>query len=298
MRFYKVKVPVLRAPNKKQFHQGEIVSEADFQPNRAELYVRQRMLVPHYMPLEAKPKPKDNYKIAIITAVWKRPEVFELFARSIHDLEKIDNLEIVTIIAGSEGDQSRKMVEAHNFKYIEIPNEPLGNKVNAPAYQAQQEGVDYVLCVGSDDLISVPLMEFYIKTMKAGHDFIGVLDFYFYDTNSKKAAYWGGYREAYRKGHACGAGRLISARLMKAWGWLPWENKHSLMLDNSMQEKLRLTKHSEYIFSLKENNLFALDIKSSTNMTPFKLWDNTEYIDKKIIFKQFKNIINEKKHRI
>lgn len=32
-------------------------------------------------------------KIAIVTAVWKRHEIFELFAKGIHELEKINRVE-------------------------------------------------------------------------------------------------------------------------------------------------------------------------------------------------------------
>jgi hypothetical protein len=38
---------------------------------------------------------------------------------------------------------------------------------------------------------------------------------------------------------------------------------------------------------MKEKGMFALDIKSSTNMTPFKKWDNSEFIETEIIKKQF-----------
>ena len=71
-------------------------------------------------------------KIAIVTAVWKRHEIFELFAKGIHELEKINGVEIVTVVAGSERELSKNLVEKHNFLYIEIPNQPLAEKVNAP----------------------------------------------------------------------------------------------------------------------------------------------------------------------
>lgn len=226
-------------------------------------------------------------RLVIISSVWKRPEVFEMFAKGIHELEKLDGIIITTIISGSEGSKSREMVEKHNFHYHEIPNEPLSEKVNITSYNAQFEYPDYILCLGSDDIIHQKLMLYYIELMKKGYDFIGTTDFYFYDTLSKKSLYWGGYREPYRKGFTAGAGRLISNKLLAKMNWKPWEIKDSLQLDGSMQDKLNFIKHSKFTFSLKEKGLFALDIKSSTNMTPFKLWDNTEYIDTKIIKKQF-----------
>ena len=235
-------------------------------------------------------KIEGKLKVAIVSAVWKRPEVFEMFAKGIKHL--IDNMDIefTVVIAGSEWQTSQKMVEKHGFNYIEIPNQPLAAKHNSTTFACQFLDVDYVLCLGSDDIISLELMKEYEINMRNGFDFIGVTDFYFYDTLSKKYAYWGGYREKWRLNHTCGAGRIISARLMAHWEWMPWENKHSKILDNSMEGNLAKISHSKKIFSLKEKGLFALDIKSSTNMTPFQLWDNTEFIENKEISNHFKYI--------
>jgi hypothetical protein len=227
-------------------------------------------------------------KIAIVTAVWKRHEIFELFAKGIHELEKINGVEIVTVVAGSERELSKNLVEKHNFLYIEIPNQPLAEKVNAPLLIAKDLNVDYVLCLGSDDIIHPDLMLKYIELMKQGFDFIGVLDFYFLEIESKKASYWGGYRDFRRVGHTCGAGRIASKRLLNQWNWKIWENEHSKILDNSFENKLSETKHTPFTFKLKDFDLYGLDIKSSVNMTPFELWDNTNYIEKNIIFDKFK----------
>jgi len=231
---------------------------------------------------------KGNIKIAIITGVWKRPEVFKMFADGIDRIGKVKGVDVVTIISGSEGQRSKKMVTNRCFEYIEVPNKPLARKMNVTASKARDMKCTHVLCVGSDDIISPKLFKEYIKQIRKGYDFIGVLDFYFYDTVSKKAMYWGGYRESFRRGHTCGAGRVISARLLKEWNWKPWNNKDSLYLDNSMQSKLQNTGCNSYTFSLKEKGLYGLDIKSSTNMTPFKKWDNTKFIDAEIIKREFK----------
>ena len=43
--------------------------------------------------------------------------------------------------------------------------------------------------------------------------------------------------------------------------------------------------------SLKETNLLAVDIKSKTNITRFQLWDNSTYVDSKIITDEFSYIL-------
>lgn len=236
---------------------------------------------------------KGHIKIGIITGVWKRPDIFELFAKGVKDLQSIKGIDVVCIVSGSEGKRSKSMVEKHGFTYIETPNEPLSHKMNLTALEAKEQGCTHVLCVGSDDIITKPLLKEYIKHIRTGYDFIGVLDFYFYDTVSKKAMYWGGYRDG-RKGHTCGAGRLISARLMNDWDWLPWVVQDSLYLDNTMQNRLKNTPFHTKTFSLKDEGLFGLDIKSSTNMTPFEKWDNASFIDSLVIEKQFAHLFKNK----
>ena len=52
-------------------------------------------------------------KISIVTGVWKRPEVFEMFAQGIKNL----GVEVDVIVAGSEGKRSRDMVQARRVIY-------------------------------------------------------------------------------------------------------------------------------------------------------------------------------------
>jgi hypothetical protein len=272
----------------KIYRSGQIIDSSELPDHRIQQLLKGKFIEEHpILPTHPVPFINGKIKVAIVTAVWKRPEIFEIFAKGVKSLIASCDMDIYTIVAGSEGDVSREMVRKHNFIYTEVPNDPLATKVNKPVLIAGQIGVDYVLCVGSDDIITSDLMHVYAEYMNLGYDYIGVTDFYFYDTASKKAAYWGGYRDQRRQGHTAGAGRLISSRLMQKWNWNPWEIKDSKVLDNSMQNKLKETPHSLITFSLKEKGVYALDIKSSTNMTPFALWDNTEFISCDIIKQQF-----------
>lgn len=220
--------------------------------------------------------PNFKIRLCIVTGIWKRHDVFEIFANKTKQLKHKD-VEICVIVAGSEGSKSRRVVEKHGFKYIEIENQPLAHKMNCTTELAGVYKADFVLCVGSDDIITQPLFNIYVQEMKKGTDFVGTLDWYFYDMNKNKFAYWGGYRDS-RRGHTCGAGRMLSSKLMSIFNWKPWDLEHSHVLDNSMQKKLTKISHSSTIFSLRQEGVIGLDIKSETNMTPFELWDNTTYI--------------------
>lgn len=229
-------------------------------------------------------------KLAVITAMWQRPEVFRMYARAIKELKPRHELQV--FIVGSEGIKSRSLAQQYGFRYVEYSNKNLSYKHNFVCGQARLWKADYCLFLGSDDIISQETLEFLESEMDKGTDFVGFTDFYFYDIETKKAAYWGGYIDS-RKGHTVGAGRLISARLMAKWRWQPFESRHQRVLDDSVQNRLKWEKHTSKIVSLKELGLMAVDIKSSTNMTPFQLWENTKYIDKSIIKQHFEWMIPE-----
>lgn len=283
------------------FEKGSEITEADLQANTLNSLLSRGFIKEKTW---SHPGPGEKIRLAIVTSVWGRPNVFKMFMKGIEQLvEDCHDFQFTLVVSTSfQQDRSRiydeeiRFEDVYNgwigdspcpFVTIEIPNEPLAAKVNATTYACRNLDVHYVLCMGSDDIISPELLNEYAKHMRAGIDFIGVTDCYFYDTVSGKSAYWGGYREPCRKGHTAGAFRALSARLLEQWDWMPWENKDSKMLDRSMQDKLKTTPHTAHVFLMQEKGLFALDIKSETNMTPFKLWDNTQYIDTGIIKKQF-----------
>lgn len=295
---YIVKVTSISGRRGKVFRQGETVTSNDFNSNSLNVLLKNKYIEEFKSVIPDQPVPfVGKIKLGIVTGVWQRPEIFELFAKGVLNLHQyqsshyssgwIKDTDFEIIVAGSEGLTSKKMVNKYGFHYIEIKNDPLAEKMNATIARAKVLGCTHVLCVGSDDIITPLLMEKYIEYIRNGYDYIGVLDWYFYDTVTKKSLYWGGYRDERRKGYTCGAGRILSASLLNKWGWQVWENKHSKVLDNSMQEKLKRTKHSIKTFTLKEFGLYALDIKSSTNMTPFDVWDNAHYINTEIIKSTF-----------
>jgi hypothetical protein len=196
----------------KTYPKGSKIKEQMFRPGVADVLVGRGKLedvTSWNVPIEGK------IKLAIVTSVWKRPEVFKMFCDGIRVLiESCPEFEISLIVSGSEWFESKSNCDRNggyllgsglnHYQYIEIPNEPLAAKVNATTYACKNLNVHYVMCMGSDDIMSPELLNAYIPYMRKGIDFIGVTDGYFYDTVSKRSLYWGGYREPYRKGHTLG----------------------------------------------------------------------------------------------
>lgn len=275
--------------NGKVFRSGDEVNENNFKPGLFHKLISSgHIIVETCKPTYIEPVPRvgNRIRIVISTGIWGRFDVFEMFAKGVKKLmHEFPHVEFITVVAGSEGKLSENVVKSHGFTYIEVANNPLAAKFNATTLAAKSLSADYVLCMGSDDVIHPSLMELYIKYINEGYDYMGILDMYFWDTISNKCLYWGGYTDARRLNHTAGAGRVISARLMGKWGWTPWENRHSKVLDNSMQEKLTKVPHSAKLINIKTEGVYALDIKSDVNMTPFSVWPNSEIIPNDILNK-------------
>jgi hypothetical protein len=225
--------------------------------------------------------------------MWGRESVFKVFGKLTNDLiSTATDHQIKVFCVGSEGRTSRLLAESFGFEYVEFPNDKLGQKWNAVTMAAKEWNPDYCLMMGSDDVMNAELLNRYIPFMHNGIDYIGTLDWYFYDTVSKRALYWKGYRKSFNRGVTCGAGRMLSKRVLDAMAWQPWENdRNHHILDTAMENKLRDIKHSRASFVIGNLGGMGLDIKSSTNMTPFAAWDNSEFIDTKDVFKHFNKAV-------
>jgi hypothetical protein len=221
-------------------------------------------------------------RIAIVTAVWRRPEIFAMFAMGVKALQEYfaPQVEIICCVAGSEGHASRTMVgNWANFYYTETPNAPLSAKMNSAAHLARKFSPNACVMVGSDDIIGVNLMAKYIEHAQRGIDYSYLTDCYFFDVRSKRGLYWAGYTKSFNKGKGAGIGRLISARALNAISWNCWPPGYDRVLDTAFDKQMDKIQCAKMDINLKRDKLFALDIKSSINMTPFDKWDNSFFID-------------------
>jgi hypothetical protein len=216
--------------------------------------------------LTVKP-PVVNRKIhiGIVTCMWKRHNIFCVFAEGVKRLESKFN--ITTVVVGSEGKKSRELVGKYGFKYVAHPNLPLGAKFNAGLLALQETNVDYVMVMGSDDVISSSLLEKYLDPMTRGIDVIGILDMYVYYVKNKKLYYWGGYGKI-RSGEPIGLARCISRKVLDNLKWKLWDDKINKSLDFSMWQKIKGYKRQT--INLNVSGTFAVDIKGAISMTSFK----------------------------
>lgn len=130
-------------------------------------------------------------------------------------------------------------IENH-IDHLYFSNEKLGNRWNAGFKWFENKNVDFMLFLGSDDLISdnwcLTLIEYLNYTKR---NIVGSEKFYmlYVDHNERKMCIWNGYKDK-RKGYSVGAGRIITRLAMETIGWQPFDNLASSGLDELMQIKL------------------------------------------------------------
>jgi len=222
-------------------------------------------------------------KIAIITAIWQRPEITEYvlaYYKNIIECFKGD-INIKMFIAGSESGKSKNLSEKYGAEYVEIPNTPLAAKLNASLLLSKQWKPDGVLCIGSDDLVSYNSFNFYKGYLKHNINPVGFLDCLI--AWDDKIGYWQGY-EDYRVGLTLGAGRLYPVKLLDALNWNVWgkskrktgmDGENSILMESKgiKFKAISMEKMKGQIVCLQSNHKITNLIKYKKTMPGIQMLD-------------------------
>lgn len=200
--------------------------------------------------------------IGIATAVWKRKEVFHIWAKNVKHCFPGS----IVSVAYSEDDY-KSIIESYGFIAVRKDNKPIGWKFNAAIY-ALKGKCDNIIVTGSDDITSNPLAQFYRENV--GIDYVAFLDCFFYDIKTKKTKLWSGYTSPRRMGEPIGAGKMLSAKLMDALHWQPFPAINKSLDWHFNQACLNVENVSirfSYLAELKD--CYIVDIKNEISMNKF-----------------------------
>ena len=116
-------------------------------------------------------------KIGICTINYARPWILDLWLASIDRLRGVCGSMPVVVVSERE---DRISCEEHGVHHIYQDNHPVSFKWNTGVQWLLEQGVDYVMIVGSDDIVSDELMKNILAATEGGYDVIGVNRLYFY----------------------------------------------------------------------------------------------------------------------
>lgn len=122
---------------------------------------------------------KKTFTLAISCALWRRPEVSEACLAHYASIE-IPGADLALYAVGSEP-ADKKLAEKHKWHYTNFSNDHLGKKRNAGLEVIRKEKPGALLRIGSDDLLSAPLLQKLVSAIKSGNGAAWVKGFHMYD---------------------------------------------------------------------------------------------------------------------
>lgn len=154
-------------------------------------------------------------KILFFLSVWKRPEITELCFMGLQRLMKHSSVKALAVISERE---MIPLCHKYGIEFIYHDNEPLGAKKNAGLdYAMRLEWQwDYLIELGSDDLITEEIFEAYAPLMAAGEEFFGSDSMYFIDATDGHCRLYRAQEAQYGRGW--GLGRALSRKAIEKFG--------------------------------------------------------------------------------
>jgi hypothetical protein len=213
-------------------------------------------------------------KLLIYLAVWKRPEITELCFVGINRLKQHPDFEIEALAVISE-DSMIPLCEKYGVNWVMAENTPLGKKKNAGLQKAKEFDFDYLMEIGSDDLILNELLTDY-KNYIGKYEFFGINDAAYINSET------GDCRRLISNNSTYGAGRMIHRKILESVSWKLWSDHINRGLDNNSILNL-IRKGIGYKKVAVMDFPGVIDVKSKENIWKFNYYLGVEY-DKQEIF--------------
>jgi len=202
-------------------------------------------------------------EIGVISANFGRLPILKIFCAGIARLRRETGLAIPCVVAGDIS--GAEVCDSYNIEHIICRNYPLTGKFNT-ACEALKGRVDYVMVMGSDNLISTMSFNRVIQEAERGIDLIGFNDVYFYGLDDIYA----GKLFHFKHTEVLGVGRTIKASILDKFKWRPWVKDADRGIDRRMLNE---------VTPLAKTNVLlrggaVIDLKTNWNLNHIRSWAN------------------------
>lgn len=222
-------------------------------------------------------------KILILTAFHGRPYISQLYWYGIERLRKSFDIEVCAVVSDNE---NKMLAKLNDCEYIvETENNPHGRKMNTAMAEIVNKDFDYLMQLGSDNLISNKGMNANLDYMGKGFNFFGHTNLIMVDSVSKEC-------KLKKYGNVFGAGRCISKKiLLKS---LPlWADERERGMDVNSEKSIE---ERAGFMPLPIGDMEVIDVKSDENIWKYGQLEGTKYrlddITGKISNKEYKYLIS------
>ena len=196
-------------------------------------------------------------KLAIVTTLWGRREVSKIVLNYYHNLT-VKDIDF-TLIAVSTQEEDIDLARKYGWISKWHENVPLSDKFNEGFLEAMNHDPDAVMVIGSDNLITPNYFEALPEV-----DYSAPGGTYFYSPELDECRY-------VRSPSGCGAGRVLSKKLLNSCDWRPYTEGNPQFIESAMKEKIGVP--DELVDVSRESGRLVVDIKT-------KRWpDSTEGVN-------------------
>ena len=200
-------------------------------------------------------------KFGIVTINYNRRLVLELFLASIDRLRALVGFFPVVCVSEEE---DLHACQSHNVVHLTRMNKPVTEKWQKGFRYFQNEvKPDYVIIVGSDDIISNYLMLKLIEAMDKGYDLIGIREIYFYGGHGQHR----GKLIHISRPQMLGVCKTISKRVLDQIDWKPFPKRLNSSMDGLCARTIQ-----PYVKSQSIVQGMVTDVKSSVNLNRIDGW--------------------------
>ena len=194
-------------------------------------------------------------KILILLPIWGREKITTLCFDNLKELQKDFNIEVLCVVSEQ---WAKLLAMEYGFKQVSAPNECLGTKMNIGVEYAKTLSFDYMMNLGSDDIITKDLFKCYEPYFEKEIGIFGSTRLTFIDSSTKEA-------KEFNYSMMMGAGRCIRKDILIEYTKEGMYDKIQNGLDwNSMK---RFIRHSHTEVKNPFNTIY--DIKSGENIWKF-----------------------------
>lgn len=193
-------------------------------------------------------------KLIFFIPVWKRPEITEICFMGINRLREsgIHQIEAFAVISEEE---MKPLCDQYGIEYCFYKNLPLGEKKNFGVSQLLKKDFDYMVEIGSDDLLKNEFLNLY----PWDGPILSLRDFIIINSET------GACRRLSAKVTKNGLGRAISKEALSSGK--VWTDGKNRGMDGNSLFNLGIRGFLEKSFPSEEP--LAIDIKSKENLWPY-----------------------------
>jgi hypothetical protein len=190
-------------------------------------------------------------KLLFFIPVWKRPEITEICFMGIYRLRRLGIHDISALAIISE-EEMKPLCEKYGIEWCFYKNSPLGEKKNFGVQEAMKRDFDYLIEMGSDDLLKNEFLNLYTWD----YPVMGLNDFIIINSEDGRC------RRISGKALCFGPGRAISREALQSGNL--WSDKQNRSLDKVSTFTLARRGFTEKRF--KSDEPLCIDIKSAVNI--------------------------------